>query len=165
MKQEISSISNEKASLAHEIESFKSILETKNALINEYKKNISEVNSDSMNALESKSREQSNKHIEELHSKIKELEDQNQSLKDSNTKYKHTILDLNEKVESIKLKEKDYPIEEFENLKYQVQYYENELETKNKMHEIQLELISSTLHGFGAIFLAEQFHNKYNAKS
>lgn len=118
-----------------------------------------------MNLLESKAREQSSKHIEELHSKIKELEDQNQSLKDNNSKYKQTILELNEKVETIKIKEKDYPIEEFENLKYQVQYYESELESKNKMHEIQLELVSSALHGFGAIYLAEQFNSKYNNKS
>lgn len=163
MKQAANSAVNEQNSLANEILSLKSILEIKNALIEEYKKNSIDATSESLKQLESKAQEQSIKLAESLQAKNKELEDQCNELKEQNSKFKQAVANISEKFEQVKQKEKEYPVDEFLRLRCHVKMLETEIEEKVRMHESQLEMVSSVIYGLGLSYLIENFQTQFAA--
>lgn len=182
-------LKNENLNLESQLQSLNNILETKNALIEEYKKNSENYNSlynsnttslsnlnsidnnsnnnnnNALKVLEKRITDQNNKMLEESKLKIKELEEANFNLKEANNKFKSTLVELNEKLEKHSQKDKDYPLEKFEELEYQVKYLERELEIKLKDHEEQMDLISSVIYTMGVEYLASNVLKNYNSIS
>lgn len=136
------------------------LLESKNALIEEYKKKVTSSPSrgEAFKELESKIDNQNVKLIEELKTQLLKEEETNKILKETNSKYKQSISEYQNKIESIALKEKEYPVEEFEKMKKRISDLEIEFEQKNNQHAEELDLMSSMFHGFG-IFAFEEIHN------
>ncbi len=160
MKQEINNLTSEKGFIQKELKSLSELLESKNALIEEYKKKVTSSPSrgEALKEIESKIDNQNIKLIEELKSQLLKEEETNKQLKESNSKYKQSISEYQSKIELIALKEKEYPVEEFEKMKQRINVLEKDFEEKNMQHAEELDLMSSMFHGFG-IYAFEEIHN------
>lgn len=100
---------------------------------------------------------------ESLLAKNKELEDQLIEVNEQNLKYKHIVTEITEKFEQVKQKEKEYPVDEFLRLRCHVKMLESEMEEKVRLHENQLEMVSSVIYGLGLSYLIDNFQNQFAA--
>ena len=127
-----------------------------NALIEEYNKKVSNVisqHNDHKIELDNIMNDQNKMLLEEQQSALSKLEESNTKLKEENLILSMKIKNL--ETENLKNKNNESESKENEKLRKELSKLEEELEYKERIHDVQMDMICSVFHGFGIYAMQE----------